>query len=142
FDDCKHHAVAKWTVSNMNNDPLDTEKALIVVTEVPLVDDTGAPVKDADEKPIDGADGKPRVKQFAACAPLKGTDRETCRSLFIDVSSCKIDPPDGDADAKNCIAEKVTGWVSDHPDEGQKNVVVPAAAAMKASGGPVAGACQ
>jgi len=119
YEDCKHHAVAKWTVANMNNDPLDQEKAIVVVQEVPLVDDKGAPAKDSDEKPIVGADGKPRVKKLAACATLKGTERETCRSLFIDVSSCKIDPPDGGADG--CIAEKVASWISDHPDEAKKD---------------------
>jgi tripartite ATP-independent transporter DctM subunit len=119
FDDCKHHAIAKWTVANMNNDPLDQEKALIVVQEVPLVDDKGEPAKDPDDKPIVGADGKPRVKKLATCAALKGTDRETCRSLFIDVSSCKIDPPDAGADG--CTADKVASWISDHPDEAKKD---------------------
>jgi C4-dicarboxylate transporter, DctM subunit len=115
FDDCKHHAVAKWAVANMNNDPLDQEKAIIIVTEVTLADAEGKPVKDSDDKPIVDKDGKPKVKQLAKCGPLKGTERETCRSLFIDVSSCKIDPPDDKPD--DCIAEKVSGWVGDHPDE-------------------------
>ncbi|MEO8553135.1 MAG: TRAP transporter large permease, partial [Kofleriaceae bacterium] len=119
FDDCKHHAIAKWTVANMNNDPLDQEKALLVVQDVALVDDTGAPAKDADDKPIVGKDGKPRTTHLAACAPLTGTERETCRQIFVDVSSCKIDPPEGGADG--CIAEKVASWISDHPDEAKQD---------------------
>lgn len=117
FEACKRKAIAAWTVANMNSDPLDQEKALIVVTAVPLVDAAGAAVKDPtdDSKSIVGKDGQPVVKQLAACAPLKGTERETCRSLFIEVSNCKIDPPDGPL--ADCIADKVAAWVSDHPDE-------------------------
>lgn len=96
---CRNKAIAAWTVSNMNGDPLDQEKAIIVVPEVTL--DGGV------------------VKRVAKCDPLTGTDRETCRSLFIEASNCQIVPPDpGDKDAiDGCIKEKVADWVEEHPDD-------------------------
>jgi len=117
-DQCANKKIADWTVSNMNNDPLDTEKAIIVVAEVALVDAKGEPLKGGDGKPLVNGDGKPIVKKAATCGPLTGTDRETCRALFIDVSSCKISPPDGGVD--DCIADKVSSWVGDHGDEAKK----------------------
>lgn len=117
FEICKHKAIAAWTVANMNADPLDQEKALIVVATVPLVDASGAPAKDPqdDTKSLVDSAGKPIVKLVSECSGLKGTERETCRSLFIEVSNCKIDPPTGAVE--DCIADKVASWISDHPDE-------------------------
>jgi hypothetical protein len=103
-DDCAHKKIADWTVSNMNGDALDQSKAIIVVDSVPLVTSEGAPVKDKA--------GQPVVKQLAECAKLEGSYQETCKQLFIDVSSCKISPPDSGADG--CIADKVGSWVSDN----------------------------
>lgn len=97
---CANAAIAKWTVSNMNGDALDQEKAIIVVEEVALVDAEGAPIAPG---------GKPIVKKVAACQPLTGTDRENCRSLFVEVSSCKIEPPDH----SECIAEKTKDCPAD-----------------------------
>ena len=116
---CAQHAVADWTVSNMNKDALDLEKALLVVAEVPLVDKDGKPVE-IEGKPVVDKEGKPIVKKVAKCPPLKdgksSTDRENCRQLFIDVSNCKILPPE-DGDVPKCVAEAVDSWVSDHPDD-------------------------
>jgi tripartite ATP-independent transporter DctM subunit len=103
-DDCAHKKVAAWTVSNMNGDALDQSKAIIVVDSVPLVTSEGAPVKDKA--------GQPVVKQLSECTKLEGSYQETCKQLFIDVSSCKISPPDGGVDG--CITDKVGSWVSDN----------------------------
>jgi tripartite ATP-independent transporter DctM subunit len=117
YESCKHKAIAAWTVSNMNADPLDQEKALIVVSEVQLVDASGAPARDPndDTKLLLADDGKPIVKRLSSCSALEGTEREICRSLFIEVSNCKIAPPAGALE--DCIADKVASWISDHPDE-------------------------
>ena len=96
---CRSKAIAAWTVSNMNGDPLDQEKAIIIVPEISL--DGGI------------------VKRIAKCDPLTGTERETCRSLFIEASNCKIVPPDpGDKDAiDGCVKEKAAEWAEEHPDD-------------------------
>ena len=67
---------------------------MIDVTEVALLDAEGEPLKDKGDAPI--------VKQFAACTKLTGTERETCRSLFIEASSCTIE----DHDVADCTTEK------------------------------------
>jgi tripartite ATP-independent transporter DctM subunit len=103
-DACAHKKIADWTVSNMNGDALDQSKAIIVVASVPLVTSDGAPVKDKA--------GQPVVKQLADCDKLDGSYKETCRQLFIDVSSCKISPPDSGVDG--CVSDKVGSWVSDN----------------------------
>src|SRR5690606_22043412 len=88
---CANEAIASWVVSNLNSDPLDLEKAIIVVEEVAMLDGEGNPIKDESGTQI--------VKKLASCQPLTGTARETCRSLFIEVSSCHIKPHDCAADA-------------------------------------------
>jgi C4-dicarboxylate transporter, DctM subunit len=112
--DCANRAIAKWTVSNMNSDALDQEKAIIVQSELALVDATGAPVKqsadDAASPPVVGKDGKPIVKKLAACPPTKdgksNTARENCRLLFINVSNCLIDfEPPTECKIDDCPAE-------------------------------------
>lgn len=115
-ESCKNQAIASWVVSNLNSDPLDLEKALIVVDQVALVDEEGAPVKDAS--------GQQMVKQLAECQPLTGTARETCRILFIEVSSCHIQPyEDCDADSApecrteaiaDCAKDKIGSWVDEN----------------------------
>jgi tripartite ATP-independent transporter DctM subunit len=105
---CTNKAIAAWTVSNLNGDILDQSKAIIVVTEVPLVNDAGEPVKDKAGQQI--------VKKLAECDKLEGTYQETCRELFISVSNCKISPPDdGNVDA--CMAEKAGSWVDSNMSE-------------------------
>ncbi len=103
---CANKAIAAWTVKNLNGDPEDQEQAVIVVTEAALVDTEG--------KPLEGEGGKPIVKQLASCDKLTGTDRETCRVLFIEISSCKIDPPEEGADA--CAKDKMATWIEENPD--------------------------
>ncbi|HEY5952547.1 MAG TPA: TRAP transporter large permease [Kofleriaceae bacterium] len=105
---CANKVIADWTVSNLNGDVLDQTKAIIVVTDVPLVTPDGAPVKDKKGQQI--------VKHLADCAKLEGTYAETCRELFITTSNCKISPPDdGNVDA--CIAEKTGEWVDANASE-------------------------
>ena len=99
---CSNRKVAEWTVANLNGDVLDQSKAIIVVTDVPLVKSDGTPVKDKAGQPI--------TKHLAECDKLEGSYQETCRDLFIQASICKIVPPDdGNIDA--CIASKSGDWV-------------------------------
>lgn len=115
---CANAAIASWVVSNLNSDPLDLEKAIIVVDEVAMVDSDGNPITDAS--------GTQVVKKAASCEPLTGTARETCRSLFIEVSSCHIKPHDCAADAPpecrteaitSCANDAISMWAEEHPDE-------------------------
>jgi len=122
---CANKATADWTVTQLNN---EADRAIIVVSEVPLVDETGKPlehlvtvldssgkpVMDGDDEkkakqPIVGKDGKPIVKKLAECGTFKGFDREECLGLFIGTSNCKInfDEPAADCLAKDCPADKL-----------------------------------
>ncbi|HEY5925395.1 MAG TPA: TRAP transporter large permease [Kofleriaceae bacterium] len=102
---CANKAIAAWTVANLNGDVLDQTKAIILITEVPLVNAEGEPVKDKKGQPI--------VKQLAECDKQSGTELETCRDLFIRTSNCKIMPPD-DGNIEACVAEKAGEWVDEH----------------------------
>jgi C4-dicarboxylate transporter DctM subunit len=120
---CANEATAAWVVSNLNSDPLDLEKAIVIAEaeQVSVVDAEGNPVKD--DK------GAQVVKKFASCQPLTGTARETCRSLFIEVSSCHIKAHDCAADAPpecrpeaiaSCVKDAIGSWVDEHPDEAKQ----------------------
>ncbi len=115
---CANKAIAAWVVSNLNGDPLDLESAIVVVTDVAVTDAEGNPIKD--DK------GQPVVKKFASCQPLTGTARETCRSLFIEVSSCHIKEHDCAADAPpecrteaiaSCAKDAIGTWSDENPDD-------------------------
>ncbi|MEO6777510.1 MAG: TRAP transporter large permease [Kofleriaceae bacterium] len=95
---CTNKAIADYVVSDVNGGD-DTSQQIVLVTEVPLIDRDGKPVK--------GKKGLPIVKHIADCA--SSNDVDTCRELFLDVSDCKISPPDGDVDA--CTKDKVATWV-------------------------------
>jgi tripartite ATP-independent transporter DctM subunit len=97
---CTNKKIADWVVSNLNGG-IDPALAIITVTEVPLVDATGQPVKDQAGQPI--------VKSLAECNKLEGSYQETCKELFINVSSCHISPPDNGLAA--CVTDKVATWV-------------------------------
>jgi hypothetical protein len=90
---CANEAIASWIVSNLNGDALDPEKAIVVVREATLVDAAGTPIA--------GKHG-PIVRQLAACDKLTGTERESCRALFVELSTCRIKPHD----VADCTAEK------------------------------------
>ena len=105
---CTKKAIAEWTVSNLNGDIMDQSKAIILVTEVPLVKD-GEPVKDKKS-------GQQIVKKLTDCDKLEGTYQETCRALFISVSNCVISPPD-DGNVDGCKAEKAGEWVDENMSE-------------------------
>ncbi len=96
---CGHKAIAAWVVANVNGGD-DQAAQFVLVTDVPLTTNDGTPVKDKKT-------GAPIVKHLADCD--KATDVDTCRELFLDVSNCKIAPPDKGADA--CIKDKVGSWV-------------------------------
>jgi len=93
---CAHKAVAAWVVSNMNGGE-DQAAQFVLVSEVPITDKSGKQV----------------TKKLADCA--SAIDVDTCRELFLDVSNCKINPPDGSAGSAGgvdgCIKDKVSTWV-------------------------------
>ena len=95
---CANKAVAAWVVSNVQASD-DQAQQIVLVTEVPLVNSDGGTVKDKS--------GNAVVKKLADCA--NATDVDTCRELFLNVSNCKISPPDTGVDA--CIKDKVSTWV-------------------------------
>lgn len=116
-DECAHKAIAKWTVANLQEDPLHPELAVIAVTEVPLV---------KDDKPYPD-EANPLQRTIAQCKGLKGTSLDECRSLFIDVSSCKIQSATVD-DFTECSKEKIGSWIEDHEALAKAGVPVPKAA--------------
>jgi tripartite ATP-independent transporter DctM subunit len=92
---CAHKAIAKYVADNNTTAP--PEQQVILITEVPLVN----------------SDGNAIVKKLADCA--SATDVDTCRELFVNVSNCKISPPDSGVDA--CIKDKVSTWVEANASE-------------------------
>jgi len=103
---CANKKIADWVVANLNGG-LDPSLAVITVSEVPLVDASGQPVKDKKT-------GQPIVKHLSDCEKLEGSYQETCKELFINVSSCHISPPDVGVEA--CIRDKCATWVDANPD--------------------------
>ena len=95
-DACTHKKIAAWTTRN---------RELIVVREIPLVDDDKNPMKDKTGAPI--------VKRFAECdAETDADKKQTCHDLFQAVSSCKIDP--GESTVDSCTFDIVSKWVRDN----------------------------
>jgi C4-dicarboxylate transporter, DctM subunit len=97
---CANKKIADWVVANLNGG-IEQDTAVITVTEVPLVHGNGEPVKDKSGNPI--------VRTLADCDKLEGSYQETCKELFINVSSCHISPPESGVDA--CVKDKVATWV-------------------------------
>jgi C4-dicarboxylate transporter DctM subunit len=97
---CANKKIADWVVANLNGG-IEQETAVITVTEVPLVHGSGEPVKDKS--------GNPVVKTLADCDKLEGSYQETCKELFINVSSCHISPPEQGLEA--CVKDRVAAWV-------------------------------
>jgi tripartite ATP-independent transporter DctM subunit len=102
---CSHRAVARWVVKSLNTTD-DHSVQVIPVTEVALVTSDGAPIKDKAGAPI--------VRKLSGCADT--TDEDTCRELFLNVSACKIDPPE-DSDIDHCTRRAVSSWVDANPSE-------------------------
>jgi tripartite ATP-independent transporter DctM subunit len=118
---CKHRAIAQWVAKDWNADPA---RAVILVTELPLVDAEGKPLTvewevlgpdgkpvledgspKQEQKPIVDAAGKPVTRTLAWCDTLEfKSDAEKCRQLFVEASACMIDfdpvPPGECLDAK------------------------------------------
>jgi len=94
---CSHKAIAAWVVASVNATD-DGISPIIPVTSVAMVDGDGKPV-------VDKA-GAPVVRTLAQCASV--TDKDSCRELFINVSNCRISPPDSGVDA--CARDKIMTW--------------------------------
>ncbi|HET9621510.1 MAG TPA: TRAP transporter large permease [Kofleriaceae bacterium] len=91
---CSHKAIASWVVKNLNAGD-DPKAQVIPVTEVTV-------------------NGK--LKKLADCD--HATDTDTCRELFLNVSNCKISPPeDGNVDA--CTKDAVSTWADANQAEAQ-----------------------
>ncbi|HEU0034146.1 MAG TPA: TRAP transporter large permease [Kofleriaceae bacterium] len=129
---CANHAIAEWTVKQLNEDVLHPERAVILMKELALVDDAGKPfehevtvvdaqgkpVMDGEDekkemKPILGKDGKPLVKTLASCASFKvDSERDNCRALFAAASSCRINFEDP---SEECVTEASKDCPTDTP---------------------------
>ncbi len=120
---CANRAIASWVVKNLNGDADQADNAVITMTELPMLDaedkpiEAELPVLDAKGEPVmtdDGEvkkekkalvkDGKAIVKKVATCDAMSGMEKEGCRQLFSDASTCAIDPPE---EVHECIDEKV-----------------------------------
>jgi C4-dicarboxylate transporter DctM subunit len=104
---CANKKIADWVVANLNGG-IEQSIAVITVQEIPLVNAAGEPIKDKKT-------GQPIVKTMAQCDKLGGSYQETCKELFINVSSCHISPPESGLDA--CVKDKVATWVEANGDE-------------------------
>ncbi|HTJ45167.1 MAG TPA: TRAP transporter large permease [Kofleriaceae bacterium] len=105
IDQCQHEATAAWITSNP-----ELAKVPITVTDVALVDSDGKPVK---------KNGKAVGVKLADCGkPIGGTDidEDTCKDLFIAVSSCAIDWGD-EPTVGDCQKAKTGDWVSQNLSE-------------------------
>jgi C4-dicarboxylate transporter, DctM subunit len=98
---CTHKKIADWVVANLNGG-IEQSTAVITVAEIALVNGSGEPVKDKKT-------GQPIVKTLAQCDQLAGSYQETCKELFINVSSCHISPPESGLEV--CVKDKVSTWV-------------------------------
>jgi C4-dicarboxylate transporter, DctM subunit len=103
---CANKEIADWVVANLNGG-IEQSTAVITVAEIPLVNAAGEPIKDKKT-------GQPIVKTLAQCDKLGGSYQETCKELFINVSSCHISPPESGVDA--CVKDKVATWVDANGD--------------------------
>ena len=69
---------------------------------------------DASRRTSDATDRTTIVRKLADCAGA--TDVDSCRELFLNVSSCKICPPD-DGNVDGCIKDAVSTWLDANQSE-------------------------
>lgn len=103
---CANKKIADWVVANLNGG-IEQSTAVITVAEIPLINAAGEPIKDKKT-------GQPIVKTLAQCDKLGGSYQETCKELFINVSSCHISPPESGVDA--CVKDRVATWADANGD--------------------------
>ena len=111
---CTYKAIAAGVVNSLNA-AADGTSPIITVTEVAMLDGDG--------KPLHDRSGAPVIRTLAQCDHV--VDKDSCRELFIEVSNCRISPPDGGsadehsaAGAGNqpprgvdaCIKDKIVSW--------------------------------
>lgn len=90
------------TAASLRQYVQETADELRAVREVGLVI--------ADGSPVLGADGKPVVKKLAECDAITDSfERDKCKGLFFDVSSCR--KPGA---ATDCEQKAIAGWVNDN----------------------------
>ncbi len=94
---CEHLAIAAWVDANL--DALDVQ----LIESVALVNAAGAAVTNA---------AGPITKKLSECAALTGMARDVCRELFVNVTRCKVNLPDGQT-LQECTQDKISTWVTD-----------------------------
>lgn len=93
-EDCEREAISAWVASN---------KEIINVEQVSLVDSDGKPVKDKKWA---------TVQKLADCNARKDDDddKAVCRELFVNVSKCKIEKAD-EEEIRSCEQDAISSWV-------------------------------
>lgn len=93
-EECEREVISAWTASN---------REIINVEQVSLVDSDGKPVKDKKWA---------TVQKAADCDARKDDDedKEACRELFLTVSKCKIEKAAED-EIKSCEQDAISTWV-------------------------------
>ncbi len=93
-EECEREVISAWVVSN---------REIINVEQVSLVDSDGKPVKDKKWATL---------QKLADCNARKDDDddKSTCRELFVTVSKCKIEKADAD-EIKSCEQDAISSWV-------------------------------
>jgi uracil-DNA glycosylase len=118
----------RGTIANLAQLVHDSVEEGRSVKEVALVD--------ADGKPLTGGDGKPLIRYLKDCAAIKSdTARDTCQTLFFDVSNCKTQPtPEASA---TCAHQKIAAWVVANQEDGKEILVVSELPLVNGEGAPV-----
>lgn len=97
---CERKAIAAWVDTNLET--LDIQ----LIDSVELVNAEGEPVTNA---------SGPVTKKLSECDKLSGLAQEGCRDLFINVTRCKLNPPEGQSE-EDCRKEKIGTWVTDNTE--------------------------
>jgi Tripartite ATP-independent periplasmic transporter, DctM component len=93
-EDCEREAISAWVASN---------KEIVNVEQISLVDSDGKPVKDKKWA---------TVQKLSECNARKDDDddKAACRELFVNVSKCKIEKAD-EEEIKTCEQDAISSWV-------------------------------
>jgi len=129
---CANKAIADWTVKQLNGDILHPERAIILMTELPLVDENGGaleyespvlddkgqpvlapgePELDEDGKPVIGPDGKPVLQAGEPTFETKKLVEKDGKPVVKKLASCAFHKVDSEREgcrapfiaASNCM---------------------------------------